>query len=207
MSQGITQVRGCGAGEEDGDVGFAGDDLAVAVTGAVELPFPGDEGAASVEGGEEPPFPGALILAGESNIGEVQLDDVVTLAFSNMANVLQYRLERMVDELDDLDNTIAINVRGIAATTKRATLMSRNCGLQEDPRHPQPGQDPIKTATFSMSSMTFCKEAQCTGRCCHDAKRKNSSVASDRGITVSETRVPGQIREHWAMVLQDSVDT
>lgn len=49
--------------------------------GAAELPFPGDGGAASVEDREEPPFPGALILGGERNSGEVQLDDVVTLAF------------------------------------------------------------------------------------------------------------------------------
>jgi len=47
-------ARDGGAGKADGDVGIAGDDLAVAVAGAVELPFSGDGGTASVEGGEEP---------------------------------------------------------------------------------------------------------------------------------------------------------
>ncbi|WVY92848.1 hypothetical protein V8G54_031936 [Vigna mungo] len=143
-------ARGGGAGEADGDVGFAGDDLAAAVTGPVELPFPGDGDAASVEGGEESPFPVALILGGERNNGEVQLDEVVTLAFrfeckscivpyapllcltvfktKQHGERVAVRLEPMVDELDDLDHTISINVRGIAATTKLATLMSRNCG-------------------------------------------------------------------------------
>ncbi|WVY91411.1 hypothetical protein V8G54_036925 [Vigna mungo] len=62
-------------------VGFTSDDFVVAVTGAVELSFLDAGGAASVKGGEEPSFLGAVILARESNIEEVQLDDVVTLAF------------------------------------------------------------------------------------------------------------------------------
>ncbi|WVZ09243.1 hypothetical protein V8G54_013773 [Vigna mungo] len=77
----MSGARGGGAGEANSDVRFTSDDFAVAVTSAVELPFLDAGGTASVKGGEEPSFPGALILVEESNIEEVQLDDVVTLAF------------------------------------------------------------------------------------------------------------------------------
>lgn len=65
-------ARDGGAGEADGDVGIAGDDLAVAVAGAVELPFSGDGGAASVERGEEP----SDALREQVHVGErASLDD------------------------------------------------------------------------------------------------------------------------------------
>ncbi|WVY95757.1 hypothetical protein V8G54_027908 [Vigna mungo] len=133
-------ARDGGVGVADDNVGFAGDDFAVVVTGAVELPLPGDGGATSVEGRKEPLFPSALILVGESNIEEVQLDDVVTLAFRFKTKscivpfvlLLNQSTWRTCCSTDWsawwMSLTTSTTPSGIAVTTERATLMSRNCG-------------------------------------------------------------------------------